>query len=68
MLDVLLIVIICLSLFSIICFVPMLCSFVLVVKCYAFTLSTSLLCPLLDFISLMQFPCVVALVEHWTSK
>ena len=66
--NVLLIVIICLSLFSIICFVPMLCSFVLVVKCYAFTLSTSLLCPLLDFISLMQFPCVVALVECWTCK
>ena len=35
-------------------FVPMLCSIVLVVKCYAFSLSTSLLCPLLDFISLMQ--------------
>ena len=46
----------------------MLCSLVLVVKCYAFSLSTSLLCPLLDFISLMQFPCVVALVECWTSK
>ena len=44
-------------------FVPMLCSLVLVVKCYAFSLSTSLLCPLLDFISLMQFSCVVALVE-----
>ena len=26
------------------------------------------LCPLLDFISLMQFPCVVALVECWTCK
>ena len=46
----------------------MLCSLVLVVKCYAFSLSTSLLCPLLDFISLMQFPCVVALVECWTCK
>ena len=44
-------------------FVPMLCSLVLVVKCYAFSLSTSLLCPLLDFISLMQFSRVVALVE-----
>ena len=49
-------------------FVPMLCSLVLVVKCYAFSLSTSLLCPLLDFISMMQFPCVVALVECWTCK
>ena len=45
------------------CFVPMLCSLVLVVKCYAFSLST-----LLDFISLMQFPCVVALVKCWTCK
>ena len=49
-------------------FVHMLCSLVLVVKCYAFSLCTSLLCPLLDFISLMQFPCVVALVECWTCK
>ena len=36
-------------------FVPMLCSIVLVVKCYAFSLSTSLLCPVLDFISLMNY-------------
>ena len=68
MLNVLLIVIICLSLFSMFCFVPMLCSLVLVVKCYAFSLSTSLFCPLLDFISVMQFPWVVALVECWTCK
>ena len=53
---------------SLLCFVPMLCSVILVVKCYVFSLSTSLLCPLLDFISLMQFPCVVALVECWTCK
>ena len=33
-----------------------------------FFLNTSLLCPLLDFISLMQFPCVVALIECWTCK
>ena len=46
----------------------MLCSYVLVVKYYAFSLSTPLLCPLLDFISLMQFPCIVALVECWTCK
>ena len=44
------------------------CSLVLVVKCYAFPLSISLLCPLLDFISLMKFLCVVALVECWTCK
>ena len=50
------------------CFVPMLCSLVLIVKCYAFSLSSSLFCPLLDFISLMQFPWVVALVECWTCK
>ena len=30
--------------------------------------STSLLCPLLDFISLVQLPCVVVLVEYWTCK
>ena len=53
---------------SLLCCVPMLCSIVLVVKCYAFSLSTSLLCPLLDFISLMQFPSVVALVKCWTCK
>ena len=47
--------------------IPTLCSLV-IVKCYAFSLSTPLLCPLLDFISLMQFPCVVALVECWTCK
>ena len=68
MLNVLLIVIICLSLFSMFCFVPMLCSLVLVVKCYAFSLSTSLFYPLLDFISVMQFPWVIALVECWTCK
>ena len=53
---------------SLLWFVPMLCSLVLVVKCYTFSLSTSLLCPLLDFISLIQFPCVVALVKCWTCK
>ena len=45
MFNILLIVIICLSLFLVFCFVPMLCSLVLVVKFYAFSLSTSLLCP-----------------------
>ena len=35
----------------------------LIVHDYAFSLSTSLLCHFLDFISLMQFPCFVALVE-----
>ena len=47
--------------------IPTLCSLV-IVKCYAFSLSISLLCHLLDFISLMQFPFVVALVECWTWK
>ena len=47
---------------------PCFYSLVLVDKCYAFSLSTSLLCPLLDFIILMQFPCVVALVKCWTCK
>ena len=51
------------SVLNLMCFVPLLCSLVLVVKCYTFSLSTSLLCPLYDFISLMQFPCVVKL--HW---
>ena len=46
----------------------MICSLVLVVKCHAFSLSTSLLCLFLDFVSLMQLPCVVALVECWTCK
>ena len=49
-------------------FVPMLCSLVLVDKCYAFSLSTSILCPLLDFISLMQLLWVVVSVECWTCK
>ena len=47
--------------------IPTLCSLV-IVKCYAFSLSISLLCHLLDFISLMQFPCIVALVKCWTCK
>ena len=34
---------------SLLWFVPMFCSFVLVVKCYAFSLSTSLLCPFVGF-------------------
>ena len=47
----------------------MICSLVLVDKCYAFFfLSTSLLCPLLDFISLMQLLWVVVSVECWTCK
>ena len=53
---------------SLLCFVPMLCSLVLVDKCYAFSLSTSLSCPLLDFISLMQLLWVVVLIECWTCK
>ena len=46
----------------------MLCSLILVVKCYAFSLSTSLLCHLLDFISLMQLLWVFVSVEYWTCK
>ena len=46
----------------------MLCSLVLVDKCYAFSLSTSFSCPLLDFISLMQLLWVVVLIECWTCK
>ena len=46
----------------------MICSLVLVDKCYAFFLSTSLLCPLLDFISLMQLLWVFVSVEYWTCK
>ena len=53
---------------SLLWFVPMFCSFVLVVKCYAFSLSTSLLCPLLDFISLIQLLWVFVSVECWTCK
>ena len=49
-------------------FVSMLCSLVLVDKCYAFSFSTSLLCPLLDFTSLMQLLWVVVLVKCWTCK
>ena len=56
------------SLYSVFCrllwFVPMPCSLVLVVLS-CITLSTL---TLVDFISLMQFPCVVALVECWTCK
>ena len=46
----------------------MLCSLVLVDKCYAFSFSTSLLCPLLDFTSLMQLLWVVVFVKCWTCK
>ena len=53
--------------FSIFCFVPMLCSFVLVVNVMHFFKYITLV-PLLDFISLMQLPCVVVLVKCWTSK
>ena len=45
----------------------MLCSLVLVVNVMHFFKYITLM-PLLDFISLMQFPCVVVLVECWTCK
>ena len=49
------------------CFVPMLCSLVLVVNVMHFFKYITLV-PLLDFISLMQLPCVVVSVECWTCK
>ena len=58
---------ICLSLYSVYCFVPMLCSLVLVVNVVHFFKYITLV-PLLDFISLMQLPCVVVSVECWTCK
>ena len=48
--------------FSILCFVPMLCSLVLVVNVMNFFKYITLV-PLLDSISLMQLPCVVVSVE-----
>ena len=45
----------------------MLCSLVLVVNVMHFFTYITLM-PLLDFISLMQFPCVVVSVECWTCK
>ena len=48
-------------------FVPMLCSLVLVVNVMHFFKHITLV-PLLDFISLMQFPCVVVSSECWTCK
>ena len=45
-----------------ICFVPMLCSLVLIVNVMHFFKYITLV-PLLDFISLMQLPCVVVSVE-----
>ena len=48
-------------------FIPMLCSLVLVVNLMHFFKYITLM-PLLDFISLMQFPCVVVSVECWTCK
>ena len=48
-------------------FVPMLCSLVLVINVMHFFKYITLV-PLLDFISLMQFPCVVTSVECWTYK
>ena len=47
---------------------PCFCSLLLVDKCYAFSLSASRLCPLLDFISLMQLLWVFVSVEYWTCK
>ena len=55
------------GLYLVYCFVPMLCSLVLVVNVMHFFKYITLL-PLLDFISLMQLPCVVVLVECWTCK
>ena len=46
----------------------MLCSWVLVVKCYAFFFKYITLVPLLDFISLMQLLWVFVSVECWTCK
>ena len=44
-------------------FVPLLCNLVFVVKCFAFSLSTSLLCPLLDF-----YPwCIYLVFMYWLS-
>ena len=54
-------------LLSILYFVPILCSLVLVVNVMHFYKYITLV-PLLDFISLMQLPCVVVLVECWTCK
>ena len=55
------------SLYSVYCFVPMLCSLVLVVNVMHF-FKYIILVPSLDFISLMQLPCVVVSVECWTYK
>ena len=53
--------------FSILWFVPMLCSLLLVVNVMHFFKYITLV-PLLDFISLMQLPYVVVSVECWTCK
>ena len=53
--------------FSLLFFVPMLCSLVLDINVMHFFKYITLV-PLLDFISLMQFPCVVALVKCRTCK
>ena len=53
--------------FSTLWFVPMLCSLVLVVNVMHFFKYFTLM-PLLDFLSLMQLPCVVVSVECWTYK
>ena len=53
--------------FSTLCFVPMLCNLVVVVNVMHFFKYITLM-PLLDFISLMQLPYVVVLVESWTCK
>ena len=48
-------------------FIPMLCSLVLVVNLMHFFKYITLM-PLLDFLSLVQLPCVVVSVECWTCK
>ena len=53
--------------YSVLYFVPMLCSLVLVVNVMHFFKYITLV-PLLDFISLMQLSCVVVSVECWTCK
>ena len=53
--------------FSILDFVPMLCSLVLVVNVMHFFKYITAV-PWLDFISLMQLPCVVISIECWTCK
>ena len=56
------------SLYLVYCFVPMLFSLVLVVKCYAFSLSTSLLCPCWILYPWCNYFEFFVSVECWTCK